>query len=252
MTGASPTREELLAALAEADDQLLRTASDLKPDQAAEPSLLPGWSRGHVLTHLARNADGFRRVLAGAARGETVRMYDPQESREADIEAGAGRALPELLDDLREAVRALDEQISAMPAEAWTFTLEPGRGAVFPAEKALWRRYNEVEYHHVDLDAGYTPAHWPALFVGRGLELLAERFAGRDEVPALLLQDEDTGRAYPLGAGGGEPSLVVAGPSSGLLAWLSGRAAGDGLTVHRDGVQLADARAALPQLPPMG
>ena len=35
----------------------------LTDDQAREPSLLPGWSRGHVLTHLARNADAMVNLL---------------------------------------------------------------------------------------------------------------------------------------------------------------------------------------------
>ncbi len=33
------------------------------------PSLLPGWTRGHVLTHIARNADSFVRVLEAARSG---------------------------------------------------------------------------------------------------------------------------------------------------------------------------------------
>jgi len=33
------------------------------------PSLLPGWTRAHVLAHLARNADAMRNMLAGARSG---------------------------------------------------------------------------------------------------------------------------------------------------------------------------------------
>jgi maleylpyruvate isomerase len=35
----------------------------------SEPSRLPDWTVGHVLTHLARNADSMVRVLAAAERG---------------------------------------------------------------------------------------------------------------------------------------------------------------------------------------
>ena len=57
----------------------------------ALPSLLPGWTRGHVLTHIARNADSFVRVLEAARRGEVVTQYEGGvDGRNADIEAGAG------------------------------------------------------------------------------------------------------------------------------------------------------------------
>ena len=42
---------------------------------AREPSLLPGWTRGHVLTHLARNADSQRHVLEAAVRGAPAERY---------------------------------------------------------------------------------------------------------------------------------------------------------------------------------
>ena len=44
-------------------------ADSLTDRQAREPSRLPGWSRGHVLTHLARSADAYRWMLALARTG---------------------------------------------------------------------------------------------------------------------------------------------------------------------------------------
>jgi hypothetical protein len=46
------------AQITTATGRLLRTASRLSDADVRAPSLLPGGSRGHVLTHLARNADG--------------------------------------------------------------------------------------------------------------------------------------------------------------------------------------------------
>ena len=48
----------------------------------AGPSLLPGWSRGHVLTHLARNADGAVNLLTWARTGVETPQYVSQEQRE--------------------------------------------------------------------------------------------------------------------------------------------------------------------------
>ena len=50
----------LAAEVARSDERLLATAREL---DIAAPSLLPGWTRGHVITHIARNADGYVNLL---------------------------------------------------------------------------------------------------------------------------------------------------------------------------------------------
>jgi maleylpyruvate isomerase len=65
------------------------------------PSRLPGWTRGHVVCHVARNAEGLVRLLHWARTGIETPMYPSAEARVADIEAGAGRPLDEQLDDVR-------------------------------------------------------------------------------------------------------------------------------------------------------
>ena len=67
--------EIALAQLGESTDRLLATAGALTGAQVAGPSRLPGWTRGHVLTHLARNADGFREPA----------HLGPHRERDADV-----------------------------------------------------------------------------------------------------------------------------------------------------------------------
>src|SRR6266567_8535421 len=81
---------ELQARLAGATDRLLATAAGLTDRQAREPSLLPGWSRGHVLVHLARNADGLRNLLIWARTGVVTPQYPSQQAR--DDASRRGRA----------------------------------------------------------------------------------------------------------------------------------------------------------------
>src|SRR2546429_8775170 len=88
--------------LAAATDRVLATATALSDAQAREPSLLPGWSRGHVLTHIARNADGMVNLLHWARTGTQTPMYTSAQSRAADIEAGAGRPAAGPAADLRD------------------------------------------------------------------------------------------------------------------------------------------------------
>ena len=85
-----------MARIGEATDRLLASAAALTDASAGEPSLLPGWTRGHVLTHVARNGDGLGNLLRWARTGTETPMYASREARRADIEAGAGRSAAEI------------------------------------------------------------------------------------------------------------------------------------------------------------
>src|ERR1022692_5071277 len=54
---------EWLDRIGAATDRLLAAADLLTDPGVREPSLLPGWTRGHVLSHPARNADGLGNLL---------------------------------------------------------------------------------------------------------------------------------------------------------------------------------------------
>ncbi len=237
-----------LARLGESTDRVLATADTLTDAQASAPCLLPGWTRGHVLTHLARNADGFRNLVGWAATGTEIPMYPSQEARDRAIEAGAGRPAAELAADLRASAAAFAGAAEALPAGAWDAPVAR-RGVTFPARAILSQRLSELEIHHVDLGAGYGPGDWPADFVQATLARVGADFAGRPDAPACLARPDGSDAAFPIGAGGpggaGAASPVtVSGPPAALLAWLIGRGDGAGLSIA--------GAAAVPVLPPWG
>ena len=133
-----------LARLSESTDLLLATADGLTDAQAAAGSRLPGWSRGHVLTHIARNADGFRNLLAWARTGTETPMYPSEEARDRAVEAGAGRSAADLAADLRASAAAFAAAAEDLPAAAWD-ALVTRRSATFPARGILSRRRSELE-----------------------------------------------------------------------------------------------------------
>jgi maleylpyruvate isomerase len=147
-----------------ATQRLLGTARVIPEPELRLPSLLPGWTRGHVLTHLARNADAMRSLLAGARSGQERLMYASAQEREEDIDQGAGRSSKELAGDLASSAMALRTVMLALPDDAWQFPVRVPDSGPFPAEELLPRRLVEVELHHCDLDYGYGPADWPAAF----------------------------------------------------------------------------------------
>ncbi|MFI7304784.1 maleylpyruvate isomerase family mycothiol-dependent enzyme [Micromonospora aurantiaca] len=222
----------LTGPLAEANDRLLRTVSGLTAADVAAPSLLPGWSRAHVLTHLARNADGFVNLLTSARTGEEIPMYASAQARADDIDAGAGRGPADLLDDVRRSGQRFDAAVAAMPVDAWGATVQTRRGP-WPAAMLVWGRLREVEVHHVDLAAGYRPVDWPDAFAQRLLHEVVTGLAGNPAAPAMVLRFD--GAASELVVGDPEGAPTVTGPAPELAAWLTGRGAGELLTVEPDG-----------------
>jgi maleylpyruvate isomerase len=158
-----PSPKDLTDQIDDATALLLATAAQLTDEQVREPSLLPGWTRGHVLTHLARGGDALRNVLEGARTGTPRPAYASQQARDAAIEAGSGRSPAELAADIRESAAAFRAAVLAMPDEAWTTEVSVPTGPV-PASQLLVRRLVEVELHHVDLGCDYRPADWPTTF----------------------------------------------------------------------------------------
>ncbi|GAB3439127.1 hypothetical protein GCM10027570_03030 [Streptomonospora sediminis] len=184
----------VLGAVEAATGRLLQTAVDIRPDQIGDPSLLPGWTRGHVLAHVSRSAEAMLRMMEGARENRQAGMYPSAEARERDIEDGAARGPEDQAADLKDTADRIAEVIRDFPAQAWSFELKHRSGLVFPAGRVPWLRLAEVEYHHVDLDLGYGPGDWPTEFVEVETRKLTERFAADEELPPVLLRDTATDR----------------------------------------------------------
>jgi maleylpyruvate isomerase len=229
--------------IAAANERLFATAATLTDAQAREPSLLPGWTRGHVLTHIARNADGLGNLLRWARTGTEIPMYASAEARGADIEAGAGRPADQLAADVRESAAAFSAEAANVPGDGWTTMVRMLYGPPFPALRVLDRRLSEVEIHHVDLAAGYSPGDWPEDFVADALPRVAESFAGRADAPHCLVWADGASHGYRIGPEHPQtPPVMVRGPATDVLAWLIGR--GTGLLVAE--------QADIPVLPSWG
>lgn len=244
MTVQRPDPDADAAEVAAATEQLLDAAAELSAEDLAGPSLLPGWTRGHVLAHLARNADAMVNLLTWAGTGEETPMYADAATRDRAIEAGAGRTPAEQLDDLRESAGRFAAAVAALPPAAWATQVCLRSGRVVAAAEIPWRRLIEVRLHHVDLDAGHTPDDLPAGFADRELAWIVDGLTAHEGVAPVRLRDTGTGASWDLGAAE-EPELTVSGPARTLLAWVSGRGPGDGLDVSPAGHPL-------PVLPPLG
>jgi maleylpyruvate isomerase len=205
-----------IARVVDAHERFLEAIRELRDEQVRRPSVLPGWTVGHVLTHVARNADSHVRRAEAAVRGEVVDQYEGgYAGRDADIEAGSVRAAAEILEDVRVSARAVDEAWRDLPSAAWIGRTRDANGRERPLFELPSRRWQEVEVHAVDIGVGVTHRNWPEQFVLEWLPRTRERMWDQLPSRAIELQFDDP---------------------RDELAWLYGR-------LRRDD---------LPQLPPWG
>jgi maleylpyruvate isomerase len=202
VTGAAESHQRLLGHL----DELLERGFD-----PSAPSRLPDWTAGHVLSHIARNADSFTGVLEALSSGEeTPRQYPSIEARNADIESGAGRAATALVADVRSSIWRLEAAWSGF--DRWTGSYSGARKGSIPVADLPWRRWREVEVHHADLGLGYGFADWPADFVRLELNRLEMQWSSRRPMGQTTL-----------------PEAVLRTPANERLAWMFGRRDIDGV-----------------------
>jgi maleylpyruvate isomerase len=230
-----------IARISEGTDRLIASASALTDEELRAPSLLPGWSRAHVLTHVARNADGLSNLLTWARTGVETPQYTNREDRDARIEEGSGRHAVEIVSDLSRSSEAFIGQARELPPEAWLAEVRGMRGPAHPCWYTLNRRLTEIEVHHVDLAAGYASADWPGWFITDMLYEVINQLAVKPDSPAAVLTDASTGRQFLLPPDT-VAELAITGPGHVLLAWLLGRDSGDSLS--------ADPEGPLPAIPP--
>jgi maleylpyruvate isomerase len=223
---AGPPDPSDLELLREASARLARTVDAFSDDDWTAPSLLPGWSRAHVVAHLLLNAEGLAASLQGVLAGEEVPMYPSQQRRNGDIEELAAAGDPtELRDRLLASTTDLADAIAAVPPDAWDTTIErvPGGGRAFPARAIPDMRLRELEIHHADLGTGYSPADWLDGVAVRVLDAMTSRGAASRPFRA---RPTDVDRTWTFGEGG----PTVSGTAADLAWWLTGRGNGTGLT----------------------
>jgi maleylpyruvate isomerase len=226
----------LLPSVREATERLDLIVAGLDEETIHRPSRLPGWSRAHVVTHLARNADALVNLLTWARTGIEHPMYASTADRDADIEEGADRLAQVLHEDLRAASDRFMVAADALPDQAWLASVAGRTPALFPAAKIPFMRLAEVWIHLFDLDAGFSFADVPEADLEHILGDVVARQLNRPDGPDVRLTVElsdDRERVWDLGGGEGEEARAdqpeVSGSAADVIAWLTGRSDGAGL-----------------------
>ena len=197
--------------------------TSLSDEMARRPSLLAEWTVGHLLTHLARNADSHTGMVVAAQRGEVGPQYPGGPAqRAADIAAGQGRPAVELASDVRMANERLEQAWAATGEEVWARGVGRPKSGPKTIAELVFRRWREVEIHLIDLglvelgspdwdglSAAYVDAEWDET-----LARLPDRVP--DRLTLVLVPGDRPSRAYGHGA---ELEMVQASPGR-ILGWL--------------------------------
>jgi maleylpyruvate isomerase len=208
---------------------LASQVDQLGGDDISRPSRLSGWTIGHLLTHLARNADALGNLVRWAATGIETPMYPGgPEQRLADLEKGALREPAEILRDVRGSAAGLSVSLDALPDGAWHRVVRTAQGRQIPAAQIPWLRIWEVWIHTMDLGTGGEFSEIPQDLAVALLEDVLSTLATRPGCPALTIRAE-SGAILAIPSASAPDPIEVKGTVPELLGWLTGRADGAGL-----------------------
>lgn len=195
---------------------LLANVASFGDEEIRRPSLCEGWTRGHVLTHLARSAEAMTRLLDNALTGGDRPMYDSPERRETDIEAGASRPAKEILADLQQTHDAFMDharRLADNPDAAGEIQL---RGRTFATHAIPNLRCAEVVIHHQDLEATFELHEADPDSQLDALNSVVWVLQGKPEVPGLTVTTYE-GDELVIGDG----ATTVIGERDGMVDWLA-------------------------------
>lgn len=213
-----------LALLDRETARLLAAAESLTTGDLQEPTLCPGWNTAALLTHLARNADALLNLVRWALDGQERNAYASEEARAADIDAGAGRPLAQIVADLRGTAHRFREEAEELRGPAGEASVRSRTGTAVTGAQVIAMRSLEVIFHHVDLQTGFTFEDVDPSWVARTLARGARQWEASGTAPALTLSPQGLA-AIELAGGGPE----VSGTPGAVLLWLA-RGVDQGLT----------------------
>ncbi|WBO61708.1 maleylpyruvate isomerase family mycothiol-dependent enzyme [Streptomyces camelliae] len=202
---------------------LTRVADGLTDDDLSAASALPGWTRAHVIGHVARNAEALTRLATWARTGVPNPMYANRGQRAAEIESSATLPPEVLRSQLTSTAAELGDALAALDATTWQAEVRSALGRTVPAAQIPWMRVREVWLHAIDLASGTTFADLPAPLTDVLLDDVTATLSTRPVCPAVRLAPTDRDRTWDVGPTPAEPRAVIEAPASELLAWTTGR-----------------------------
>lgn len=218
-----------------------RKLNELTDAELDGDSLLPGWTRRHVVAHVGYNARAVSRLVEWAATGVETPMYPSVEVRNYEIDFGATLSPIALRNLFDHSAVHLNVEWRDLPADSWHHKVKTVQGRTVPAEETVWMRTREVWVHAVDLVNGATFKDIPAPVLERLLKDITDAWHGRGTDKDLVVQVDGT--ALSFGDTIAASPTIVSGPLAAIAQWATGRGT-DGTRAQHDGGSVTPVPAA--------
>lgn len=139
-----------------------RKVNELRDEDFAGPSRVPGWSRAHVVAHIGYHARAVARLVEGAAAGRQVPMYDTPQQHAEEVDFGATLPVEALRNLVAHAAVHLNVEWRDLPAGEWSSSVLLEDGSTAPASATAWLRARELWLGALDLRNGADATDLPA------------------------------------------------------------------------------------------
>ncbi|MFE4541194.1 maleylpyruvate isomerase family mycothiol-dependent enzyme [Arthrobacter sp. NPDC056727] len=209
-----------------------RKLNELTDAELDGGSLLPRWTRRHVVAHVGYNARAVARLVEWAATGVETPMYPSTEVRDHEISFGATLSPIALRNLFDHSAVHLSVEWRDLPDRDWASEVKTIQGRTVPASETVWMRTREVWIHAVDLGNGATFADVPAPVLERLLRDITGAWHARGTDAGLMVRVPGTDLEF--GDTGAEDPTIVSGPLPAVVEWASGRGTG-GVTASGPG-----------------
>ncbi|MEV6873081.1 maleylpyruvate isomerase family mycothiol-dependent enzyme [Amycolatopsis sp. NPDC051128] len=202
-------------------EHFLAVVASLPDGEFRAASRLPGWSKAHVVGHVARNAEALTRLATWARTGVETPMYTDRAQRAAEIEESASRPPGELRASVVDTAERLDASLVRLDAVGWSALVRSALGRTIPAAEVPWMRIREVWLHAADLGDDALLGEIPDGVVDLLLSDVCTALSKKDGCPDVAVAPSDRNAVWRLGTG--DPRAIARGSAAGLVGWSTGR-----------------------------
>jgi maleylpyruvate isomerase len=245
--GPAPTIVADLALAGEGQLSFDRLVRDLDPGKLQGESLLPGWTRAHVIAHIGYNARALARLVQWARTGIENPMYKSAESRADEIDLGSALSRTGLIRLSSQEAALLEEAWTDLPEDRWAYEVRNAQGRMIPISETIWMRARELWLHAIDLNNGATVQDIPRPAAARIVQDVLTTWEGRDGHYVRAVATDAHTDFQPVGEGPSEPAsdiLTVSGTLTDVLTWATGRGHQGVVEINEDGCEIGRAPAA--------
>ena len=216
--------DEVLSLCLQSEAVLVATLSEAAAMFDA-PSLLPEWSRSHLVAHLAGNAAALTNLLTWARSGVVTPMYESPEARQQQIDTDSQKERDWLIGQFLATSSTLIGAMQSLPRDAWAAQVQTAQGRLVTAAEIPWMRLRESAIHLVDLDLGVGFDALPSKVVDLLLDEITVTLSARPGCPAVALTATDRPHTWQVGPEDATQPHELRATAAELLAWVAGRQA---------------------------